>query len=407
MNRLKRLRSYALISILIVYLTFLILSLFRIEDSFSISSEVRSYLPIAFTLTFLFFIILQILFIIHSYRESKIIPFFPALLLLFFIVLLVLTGQRNTGIIYSTFLCLGISVSMVSNPFYFTIFQVLSVSSIVLFRRPVAFAETILLISISGFFIGASWIVRLLIGSYERMELESDKARWTATEFVRLNKRLQSTSVIQEAKGIQEERLSISRNLHDSLGHDLTSILILFRHVKELLPSENQETHNLMESIENLIHQALEHVRHQVIQLRDQDDSELSWPLKWRRLGMIFSDCTGSKITMKIDDLPGELSKDAGNAFFHIIQEGLTNAIRHGRATHVEVVVQMSESGEKVLLHISDNGRGSSMKSLNLGNGLRGMKERISVFGGYLLYDSMPDKGFDVGIECPREKVIL
>jgi signal transduction histidine kinase len=75
----------------------------------------------------------------------------------------------------------------------------------------------------------------------------------------------------------------------------------------------------------------------------------------------------------------------------------LTNAYRHGRASAVDIVVGIR--GRNLYIRISDNGIGGS--KLVPGNGLTGMKERVNHLGGSIVWQTMPHKGFDIGVRIP------
>ncbi len=120
---------------------------------------------------------------------------------------------------------------------------------------------------------------------------------------------------------------------------------------------------------------------------------------RWLQLIETFAAVTGVKVVAEIEREFDTLEEQLELVVYRVIQEGLTNAYRHGHARLIMVFV-WCECG-KLLVRISDNGRG--LTNLAEGLGLRGIKERVTALGGEFAWRSTPWRGFDLGIEFPFE----
>ena len=95
------------------------------------------------------------------------------------------------------------------------------------------------------------------------------------------------------------------------------------------------------------------------------------------------------------------LTEDIESSLYRIVQESLTNVIRHAQASHVDVILEWQD--EKIVVIIEDDGVGFDMQSVHNANqlGLLGMQERAEMLGGTFLIDSTPNRGTTLVVEIP------
>jgi signal transduction histidine kinase len=111
----------------------------------------------------------------------------------------------------------------------------------------------------------------------------------------------------------------------------------------------------------------------------------------------IFRKLAGIEIELNLGNMPHFLSQDLGLALYRTVQEGLTNAVRHGRATKVRVSFWAKD--DELLLTITDNGRGAG--EIVKGIGLSGMEERLGALGGEVSASSAAEGGFALSVKVP------
>jgi signal transduction histidine kinase len=190
-----------------------------------------------------------------------------------------------------------------------------------------------------------------------------------------------------------EERNRISRELHDSIGHNLTGILMQVDAARQVIEVDSNKGMKILESVYKNINSSIENVRQTVREIR---------PSKYQThksstLELInrFSKETGINVEYKTSGTPHELLPSIEMVLYRNIQEALTNAVRHGGATNILVnIIYKHESTEVV---ISDNGTGCM--EIIKGLGLSGMEERLEIIGGSIRYETK--NGFLIHMTIP------
>ena len=207
----------------------------------------------------------------------------------------------------------------------------------------------------------------------------------------------------QVLEQLEEERRRIAVNLHDSLGQILLAIknqaLLAIQR-----PPDQQGMRHRLDEISSASSLALEEVRQITHGLR---------PYQLDRLGLTqairasVNRATGDSpilFATRVDDIDGLLDKDAEIHIYRIVQEAVTNIVKHSAATEGAVVIKKRASA--ILVSIRDNGRGfnpakPSPQPYNLGYGLTGITERVRFLGGTLAIDSRPGEGTSLTVEIP------
>ena len=220
----------------------------------------------------------------------------------------------------------------------------------------------------------------------------SEQVRVAAEQLRALASRLQQVR--------EEERTEVAREIHDELGQALTGLKLDIAWMKNRLP----RNHAMMEqcaSVIERIDQTLTAVRRIATELRPSilDQLGLAAALEWQ--GQEFRARTGIDVTTEIvvDDalIPDKL----GSSAFRILQESLTNVLRHSKATHVAIRLERTPS--LLTLEITDNGVGASPTYLNgtRSLGVIGMRERALACGGEFSIAGTPGKGTTVLLRVP------
>lgn len=192
-------------------------------------------------------------------------------------------------------------------------------------------------------------------------------------ELVQVNAHLLATRSLLEEGARDGERLRLSRELHDVAGHSLTA-LKLHLELAQRLPDPDQRRQRVEQALA-LAEGLLEDIRGVVGQLRRYDGIDLP-----AALAMLCAGFPGVEVELKVaaDLRLGQVER--AEALLRVVQEALTNAVRHGRARRIAVLVQ--RDGDRVRVRVADDGRGRL--PLQHGNGLTGMAERLASHGGTL-----------------------
>jgi PAS domain S-box-containing protein len=199
--------------------------------------------------------------------------------------------------------------------------------------------------------------------------------------------------MVQLSSAHEDERRHLSRELHDNLGQILTSASLYAKAAAADLPPERRELHDRVRS---LIDDALSATRSLAWTLHRSEQSEALEG----RLQRLVEDLTSSNSTTFDLEFRGHgrsVAVSVESVVFRIVQEALTNVVRHARARHAWVIVTVT--GGQVSVVISDDGVGFDMEATAARMnhvGLRGMEERAHELGGTLKIDSRPGWGTTV-----------
>jgi signal transduction histidine kinase len=202
--------------------------------------------------------------------------------------------------------------------------------------------------------------------------------------------RLRQYSLRIEDQSALQERNRIAREIHDSLGHTLTAQSIQLDSALLLQNSNRQEASAFLQEAKQLCKQALQEVRQSVATLRTD-------PLQGRSLESLvepliqdFRTTTTIEPTCLLS-LTQPLPREVIAAFYRVLQEALTNIIRHSSAS--EVILRLVTRDRVLHLQIQDNGKGFDPNQNLTGFGIQGVKERIAALGGQFNLSSSPGEG--------------
>ena len=227
-----------------------------------------------------------------------------------------------------------------------------------------------------------------------------DHARWAASELSNVVMRLDSSVNRARVSSLLEERRRVAREIHDTVGYALTALIVQLSLLKEIVGAS--EPADRVARLETMVRDALDEIRLKVTELRSPGGEQgRNWREVWLRLASTFSECTAVRVHADIDDPVERVDDRVGETIYKILQESLTNAYRHGKATYVFMGVRHKRELGKILVKVSDNGSGCA--ELHMGNGLAGLRERVAGHGGTVTWDTRAGQGFDIGIDIPWE----
>src|ERR671936_386013 len=198
-------------------------------------------------------------------------------------------------------------------------------------------------------------------------------------------------------EGQELERRRLGRELHDETGQALTSILLGLRSLEERRSDDVDEA---VSQLRELVVRTLQDVRRLAVELRPTalDDFGLAPALE--RLTSTFAEQTGTVVEIESQLGEERLPADVETVLYRIVQEALTNVVKHARADHVSIVLQRKEG--IVTTVIEDDGRGFAPGDQGDGGlGLVGMKERVELVNGRLEIESSEGSGTTLVVEVP------
>lgn len=192
------------------------------------------------------------------------------------------------------------------------------------------------------------------------------------------------------------ERLRIARDLHDAIGHHLTALNLHLDLAVRQANMANKEPESVSPSLltaRKVSGELLAQVRSVVSGSRQDQDIDLSAAIHTLCQGI-----PGLAIAVHIDPAAALHPAPVAHALFCCIQEAVTNALRHAHARHVNIAVRAGDG--MTFASVADDGRGKP--GLVGGNGLRGMRERLSELGGELHYGQQAGGGLALEMRVPQ-----
>jgi signal transduction histidine kinase len=229
-------------------------------------------------------------------------------------------------------------------------------------------------------------------------------APWVAGRAVR-SRRLKERQLEHEkamaAVAIAEERGRIARELHDVVAHSISVMVLQARGGRRALKSEPADAHDAFATIERTGQQALDEMRRLLGMLRGSDETLALAPQpSLKELDRLVEQvrAAGLPVEVTVEGEPRELPPGVDLSAFRIVQEALTNALKHAGPSRARVVLRYHP--DDLELEISDDGPGTG-EGVGPGYGLLGMRERVSVYGGELQSGRRPGGGYALRVRLP------
>lgn len=201
-------------------------------------------------------------------------------------------------------------------------------------------------------------------------------------------------TVRQALNAQEEERRRVSSELHDEVGQALTGLLLRLSALAEAVPpAARSEVENARESVRSTLHE----VRSISARLRPGVLNELGLLAALRGLAHGVEDSAGLRVHLSLPSAC-ELSPETELVIYRVMQESLTNVVRHAKATTAKVSLSADE--HELVLVVADDGIG---RLGTAGTGLQGMHERARLLRARLVVDSVADQGVTVTLRIPTE----
>lgn len=233
---------------------------------------------------------------------------------------------------------------------------------------------------------------------------------WLTGLYVRRHRLVEQRSATAAARvereeraraAVADERARIARELHDAIGHSVSVMTVQASAVRRLLTPEQKRELEALTAVEQTGREALAEMRRMVGILRDPDEAPALSPQPGLgQLGGLLEHvrAAGLPVQLRVEGEAIELLPGPDHTAYRLLQEGLTNALKHARARQAEVLLRFEPKALEIV--VTDDGRGGPTASGG-GHGLIGMRERVSVYGGQLSAGPLDRGGFELRARLP------
>lgn len=227
-------------------------------------------------------------------------------------------------------------------------------------------------------------LVRIVVGDRERRARIAERERDVAAR-----------------EAVVEERARIARELHDVIAHHVSMMVLQAGAERRLLTDEHASTRDVLETVEQTGRSALTEMRRLLAMLRAEDGESLAPQPGLGDVPQLIGQLreAGLPVELEVEGERRELPIGIELSAYRIVQEALTNSLKH--AGQARAVVRVRYGSDDLGLEITDDGSGTGSSISGGGHGLAGMRERVGLYGGRLDAGRRPGGGFAVRVLLP------
>lgn len=257
--------------------------------------------------------------------------------------------------------------------------------------------QSLLLMGLFFFlFILLSSLVKLRTSRLSQVQTDYQRLDQAISRLTEVNLDYQNHMQQVESEGMEKERRRISREIHDIIGYTLTNQLMIVQAILSMKDRNDPKLEKILTQSRQQIEEGMNDARTTLRRLHFSSPDEPQGMNLILKLIRTFESLSGVKVTVDFTNLPTSLGRRQDKVLYRLVQEGMTNAFRHGMATEVHITLWKEE--DTLLVVIEDNGRGA--EKIVQGVGISGMKERIAELGGSLELESL-GRGFTLRSRIP------
>ncbi|NQT59640.1 MAG: hypothetical protein HQ557_11725 [Bacteroidetes bacterium] len=251
--------------------------------------------------------------------------------------------------------------------------------------NPARTVDIVILIGLCLLTASIAYLLMHFLRLAEQKELDAQRLDRAMDELTKINLDYQKYTMQLEKETIDKERKRLSREIHDIIGYTMTNQLMI---LQAALSMKDRNTHKLEELLmraRDQLNAGVQEARSTLEQFRNQKISYETGIRLLKKMVNTFAYISSVQINIDFANIRERtFGPDRDKALFRFVQEGIINALRHGRATHIDITFM--QSSDCLLVNIWDNGTGS--QKVVEGIGISGMRERMECFGGEVSYQS-------------------
>jgi signal transduction histidine kinase len=249
------------------------------------------------------------------------------------------------------------------------------------------------------FFILLSYISRLYSTKVEAQQLY-DKLKVSDERLIEANKELEVYLQSIEELTLLKERNRISREIHDSVGHTLSTAIIQLSAMEAIAEKENSSMKDMVGNLRGFINESFQDVKRAVRELKPDEYDNYQGILRLQEVCKNFERMSGVQVKVIISKGDWNLSTKQVNHLYRMTQEILSNSLKHGKANMVKVIMNFTD--DEFVISFSDNGVGTD-NIVESGLGLKSIRERVEEIDGIVDMKSSKGNGFFVKVIVQRE----
>ena len=263
----------------------------------------------------------------------------------------------------------------------------------------------VLLDAVTGVLVvGGTAAVGMLLRRYREMMIamsaREEQLELSLISLEQANRSYQEYAEKVEHQSEDKERNRITREIHDTIGYALTNIGMLLQAGKAIAAKDSDRLNELLDAAREQANAALQESRNILYKLRAARPAGIQGLASVHRLARSLQEATGIEVEVSFGNAPWSFGSSVDSAIFRLVEEGITNAIKHGMARRIRISYWLTS--DELQVRIWNDGRGSA--TVAEGIGIQGMRERFAGFGGRIEASNVAD-GFVLAAYVPAEAV--
>jgi signal transduction histidine kinase len=211
-----------------------------------------------------------------------------------------------------------------------------------------------------------------------------------------MNKKLKDSILTIENLTISKERNRIAQEIHDTLGHCLTALVMHLEFLKKISDKENTKNLELIKKTENIARESMKELRKAVYALKEDEDIYKDFKFSLNNMAENIS-LNDIKVDFDFIGNVNELKLELKNIIFKTLQEIITNSLKHGKAKKINIKLKVT----RIVVSIEAADDGIGCEDIIMGNGLKGIEQRFLSLGGIVNFNPEKNKGFSIKAVIP------
>ncbi|MEV0677549.1 histidine kinase [Actinosynnema sp. NPDC050436] len=289
------------------------------------------------------------------------------------------------------------TLSITLEPFTPTAFALYMVAALLPRERATTALVCTLALSTATIFIGEAWPDNIGLAAFVVL---LTSGAWALGRSTRVRREYaERTAAEQAARAVVDERMRIARELHDVVAHSLSLIAVKAGVANHVAAEQPEQAREALRVIETTGRSTLVEMRRLLGVLRADSPADLAPMPGLPDLPGLVQRASLAGVPVDLSVTGGELPEALGLTVFRIVQESVTNVVKHAAPARCSVAVDVGESA--VRISVVDDGPGERVLTGGGGHGLIGMRERVAVYGGTFAAGPVGGGGFRVAAEVP------
>lgn len=316
------------------------------------------------------------------------------------IVFVVIFNSFMGGYLFAYLILLSIDANVIFKKSFSAVFDVIIVFIGIYFSIDYSISYKFMNLGVPIMMIAVLYFTRY--ENEKKIEAQAlyDRLRISEEKLKKANRDLEMYASSIEELTLLRERNRISREIHDSVGHSLSTMVIQLGAVEKIVGRDPKKAESLVCNLRKFTQTSLDEVRNAVREIKPKEFEEYEGILSIEELISNFKKMSNIDVRLSFTKKKWSLNSDQAFVIYRIVQEFLSNSARHGKATVINVTMAFSE--RNLLVTLRDNGCGCD--KIIEGIGMKSMRERVKEIGGHFEYKSKADEGFTVKIELLKQE---